>query len=440
MITDWLHRRRTRPALARLVAAHTAADTFAGAVLVARAGKPLLRTAAGLADRDRGTPNTPDTRFRIGSVAKPLTALAVLRLADRGRLSLDDPLERYQPDFPGARQILLRHLLSNTSGIPDYLLSEAFHPHAHEPHSPARLLDYVRNRPLLGAPGTKLSYSNTNWVLLATVVESVTGRSFAAALEQLVLAPAGMAATGVETGVPAGPAAQGYTTIDGIVTPAAVIHMSAEIGAGAVRSTVDDLLRLDRALRGPGLLAAATLDLMKTPVCHEGALGYGLGLFRTERLGRTVTGHSGGTFGFSAFWTHYGDQDTTVIVLSNLDSGSADRLERDLAAATYGLPVAGPDEMVFVDLPEAALTPFVGRYRSSFAGRTMDFQISVESGQLTVKFPFLAAARLRPVSPSRFFTRLKGGDVTFEFLSTDQRVSGIDVNWSGDPLHCPRLD
>lgn len=440
MIARWLHRRRTRLALTRLVTAHAAAGTFSGAVLVARAGRTLIRLAAGLADRDLAIPNTPETRFRIGSVAKPLTALAVLRLADQHRLSIDDPLDRYQPAFPRSDRILLRHLLSNTSGIPDYLMCERFHPHAHEAHTPAQLVSYVRDLPSRGEPGAALSYSNTNWVLLSQVVEAVTGTGFGTALEQLVLGPAGMVSTSLETTGLTGPAARGYTTASDGVVPAPIIHMSAEVGAGGIRSTVDDLLRLDRALREPGLLQAATLARMKTPVRVDGPLAYGLGLFVGDRLGRRAHGHSGGTFGFSAFWTHYEDQDTTVIVLSNLDTGSGERLERDLAAVTFDMPVEMPAEPRFIVLPGTAMAPFAGRYRSTFAGRTVDFHVELDGEQLVAKFPFLPSAQLRPITPRRFFTRLKGGDVTFEFLTDGERVSGIAVDWSGNPMHCPRLE
>jgi CubicO group peptidase (beta-lactamase class C family) len=440
ILSTWLERRRLSHALARLTRAHAARGTFSGAVDVIRRGRSVYRDAHGLADRASGALNTVETAYRIGSVAKTFTALAVLRLADQGKLAVGDPLARHLPGYPNGAALRLHHLLSNSSGIPDYLMLPEVQPHLARPHSTAEMMGYFRDLPLLFQPGERLSYSNSNWTLLAAIVEQVTGSPFGVALQSLVLGPLGLEHTCVDCGASRGAAAVGYTLVEDQVVPAASIHASVELGAGGLRSTIDDLLRLDRALAAPGFLEPDTWQAMTHAVSAEGELGYGYGLFLTTRFGRPLVGHSGGTFGFTAFWSRYPTEDVAIVVLANLDNGSAERLERDLGAIMLGQPYELPTERSFVAVPGEVLDRYVGRYRSQFAGRAIDFAIERRDADLFAVFPLLPRARLRALSDRRFFTRLKGGDVVFAFEGEGDRSTGIAVDWSGNAMHCPRIE
>ena len=159
---DWIRRRRTSGRLARLIEAHATLGTFSGAVLVSHRGGVLIRTARGIAQRESRAPNTPETPFRVGSIGKTFTALAVMRLVEEGALSTSDPIARLVPELPGGERILLHHLLSNTSGLPDYLTLPALEPRLAERHSLIEVIGYVRQLPLLFEPGARLAYSNTN--------------------------------------------------------------------------------------------------------------------------------------------------------------------------------------------------------------------------------------------------------------------------------------
>jgi CubicO group peptidase (beta-lactamase class C family) len=363
-------------------------------------------------------------------------------LVDRGDLGVTDPLSRFLPGYPGGAALQIRHLLSNTSGLPDYLLFPEVQPHLGRPHSLTEMIEYFRERPPLFEPGARLSYSNSNWTLLAAVVERIAERPFAAALDQLVFQPLGLERTFVDLGGEPGPAAVGYTLIEEQPVPAALIHATVELGAGGVRSTIADLARLDRALEAPGLLRPDTLGAMARAAATDGEIGYGYGLFLTTRFGRRLVGHSGGTFGFTAFWSRFPTEDLSVIVLANLDNGSAERLERDLGAMVLGEPYQLPSDRRFVSPPTEVLDRYVGRYRSRFAGRAIDFAIERVDAELFAVFPLLPRARLRALSDRRFFSRLKGGDVVFGFEVETEGASatGIAVDWSGNPMHCPRID
>jgi CubicO group peptidase (beta-lactamase class C family) len=301
---------------------------------------------------------------------------------------------------------------------------------------------YVLDLPPLFEPGARLSYSNSNWALLALAVERATGRSFASALRALVLEPLGLGDTFSDQDSARTGLVPGFSIAESGLMPASPIDLSVEIGAGGIRSTVDDLLRLDRAIVGPGFLRAETLERMKRPVATDGPIGYGYGLFSTTRFGRAVVGHTGGTFGFTAFWSRYEADDAVTIVLGNVDNGSTERLERSLGAALLGEPYDLPGTPTFVEVEPHVLVDYVGRYRSAYAGRRIDFAVALEGSDLHAVFPLLPKARLRPLSTSRFFTRLKGGDVILEFVrpGPSERVSGITMDWSGMAIECPRLD
>ena len=169
-------------------------------------------------------------------------------------------------------------------------------------------------------------------------------------------------------------------------------------------------------------------------------MGYGYGVVTGRRFGRAWWGHSGGTFGFTSFLTHYPAEDVTVIVLSNFDNGSAAGLEHDLAAVMFREPYSLPSDNLEVTVARDVLATYEGTYRTEFAGRRTDARVKLEGDHLCVTFPLLPTARLRALSPTRFQGRLKGGEVTFVFVVEQEQVVGIALDWSGHKLFAPRLE
>ena len=443
-----------------LVRAHVQQGTFSGSVLVARGNRVVLRKGYGKASAELGVLVTPEHAFRIGSVAKILTALAVLRLVDMGRLTTDAKLGAFVP-IPDAEQTTLHHLLSNTSGIADHITREDAAAWCGRPHTLPELLELIAQAPRLFTPGERFGYSNANWALLAAVLENATGHPFAEALTDLVLTPLQLTRTTVGTDDPLVPGrVSGYQLGEDSLRPAAHLDLSVEIGAGGLYSTVDDLYRLSSALTQDGFLTPETRRRMTTPVSqsvtHSSeqnvSTGYGYGVMTGHRFGRAWLEHSGGTFGFSSFLTYYpGDaarKDVTVIVLSNIDNGSAADLEQSLAAALFGEPYSLPQTAPQLEVPCAVpcdvLATYTGRYRTEYAGRVTDARISLvgssDGTHLYVQFPLLPKARLRALSMTRFEGRLKGGKVTFDFVTEAGQVTGIKLDWSGQKLFAPRLE
>ena len=301
------------------------ARLFHGAVLVAREGQVLLRKGYGMADSAAGTPNGPSTRFRLASVSKQFTAMAVLRLQAQGRLSTADPICTYLPDCPAAWQpITIRELLSHTSGIPDYTSLADFSASQGVPATPAELVARFRELPLLFAPGSSYSYGNSGYVLLGLIVERVSGRPYADALREQVFDPLQMGDSGVSqaTGDPG--SALGYHDFDRLAAP---LDASTLFGAGALSSTVDDLYRWAQAIQSGQLLPAQLQSEMLTPVRNDYAYGWKVAL----RDGRRQISHPGLIDGFASAILLAPDDGLTVVVLCNMDAADAPGIASYLA-------------------------------------------------------------------------------------------------------------
>jgi CubicO group peptidase (beta-lactamase class C family) len=253
------------------------AGLFSGSVLVADQGRVVLQKGYGLADRAAGTPNTPDTKFRIGSLTKQFTAALVLRLVEQGQLKLDGRVGDYLPDYPSAagRALTLHQLLTHTAGLPEYTTQPAFAPVANTPQTPAQLVALFAKLPLDFAPGSRFRYSNSNYILLGAIIEKVTGKSYAQVFEALLARPAGLRATAYAPTEPADPRrAAGYQPTPNGLVPAPPINMSTPYAAGAITSTVTDLYRWHEVLLGTKVLSAASQRLLFTPVQENYAYGW----------------------------------------------------------------------------------------------------------------------------------------------------------------------
>lgn len=425
-----------------LLDAYATVNSFSGVVRIAQGDELIFERALGMASAELNVPNNLSHTFRIGSISKSLTALAIMQLAEQGRLTLDGRVAQFVPDYPEG-EVRVRHLLTNSSGIPDYLMLEGAGPWYAQPAAPAELIDRFRNLPLLFAPGSRLSYSNSNWVLLTAILQAVSGESYGVYLRKHLLDPLGMAHTAhEESGAVAPWRATGYSLRDGQPAPALPLDPSVCIGAGSLYASAADLGRLDRGLAQAQLWQPATLAAMWAPAfTTEDGSQYGLGFQMGERFGRRWNGHSGSIFGYTAFFTRYPDDDALVVVLSNYENGSAGRIEQDLAAILFDQPYILPAPRIFVQVAREQLLRFTGRYLSTFMGRPIPFEITLEGGELYARFVLLPKAHLRPLADNRFFTELKGGEVEFTFGGpAPAPATHIDIDWSGYRSVAPRIE
>jgi len=311
-------------------------DAFSGAVLIAHQGRPLVSAPYGLADRERKVANTVNTRFRIGSMNKMFTAVAILTLVEAGKVALDDPLGKHLPDYPEPEvrsKVTLRHLLMHTGGTGDI-----FGPQFSEKRLTLRTHgDYLAlygTRKLLVEPGAEWRYSNYGYVLLGAVIERVSGRIYYEYVSDHVYGPAGMSRTGSEpenTQVPE--RSVGYTKRGSGQTWASNVDTLPYRGmaAGGGYSTTPDLLRFATALTSNRLLKAEhTASLLATKVATPGG-SYGLGFMERDFNGLRAFGHGGGAPGMNGelliFPSGY-----VVVVLANLDPPAATEVARFIGA------------------------------------------------------------------------------------------------------------
>jgi D-alanyl-D-alanine carboxypeptidase len=318
-----------------------ASGAFSGNVLLASQGKPVFSESYGLADREHKTPNTLATRFRIGSMNKMFTAVAILQLAQQGKLSLDDPLGKFLPDYPNkdvAGKVTIQHLLTHTGGTGDFFGPE-FDAHRLELRT---FEDYVKlygSRPLRFEPGSKWEYSNYGFLLLGLVIEKASGQNYYDYVRDHIYKPAGMTSTGSEPeDTPVSNRSIGYTQMHPPGPPPnsgpgpEPAHPNTDTlpyrgtSAGGGYSTVEDLLRFADALQKNKLLNAHYTELLTTGKPGTPGNTYAFG-FEDRRInGVRCFGHGGGAPGMNGMLQICPSPGYVVAVLSNLDPPAATRI------------------------------------------------------------------------------------------------------------------
>jgi CubicO group peptidase (beta-lactamase class C family) len=290
-------------------------NRFSGAVLVARGDEIVLSEGYGLADRENEIPNTPTTRFRIGSLTKAFTAMAIMQLQEQGKLDVDDPICDYLVDCPAAWEpITIHHLLVHSSGIFEYTNDYQLR-NVTVTTSPDQVVGVVADRPLDFEPGSAWSYSNTGYLLLGLIIEQASGQSYEAFLQENIFDPLGMVDTGYDHN--RDDLAVGYVNQ---FQTAAEIDMSVPFAAGALYSTVEDFYRWTRAVQSDQLVSRETLDALFTPhmvTDPDGEWSYGYGWFMGHMHERPVVGHGGFIDGFTSDLNIFPEDGVTTVVLTN---------------------------------------------------------------------------------------------------------------------------
>jgi CubicO group peptidase (beta-lactamase class C family) len=315
---------------------------FSGVVLLRQGGETLLARACGLAQRPDSIPIRVDTRFPIASGAKSFTAVAVIRLIESGQLRLDTRLDEVLDlPLPGfAPQVTIEHLLTHTSGIPDYADESRpdFDYEAIWRDLPAYGIRRLRDLlPLLlrgemkFSPGDRFEYCNSGYVFLGLVIESVTGRDYFTHMRQEVLEPAGLGESGYfeSDRLPANTAIGYIPLINGEGYRTNVFSVPARSGGdGGLYASAPDLARFIDALRGGRLAGAAwTTELLRPHVVVDQArdVGYGFGLwFGRTRQGRERVAMVGADPGSACSGSFYPDLELQLFILTNLDDGLGD--------------------------------------------------------------------------------------------------------------------
>ena len=309
---------------------------------VVRGSDTLLLGALGERDHEGALPATSATVYRTGSITKQFTSAAIMQLLEQGRISLDDPLTKYLPQYPQWRTITMRQLLNHTSGIHSYTADPAWATTWGSDLTPAQLVAFVEKDTLDFAPGTQFRYNNTGYMLLGMILDKVTGTPYPALMRQRFFSPLGMRSATYCPSTPTTPDdAKGYDRGATAITSAKYMSMTHPYSAGALCMSVVDFLRWQTALTSGRVVTAASYKMMSTSDTVASGkpttFGFGLatGLLGTHRLVQ----HGGGVNGFNTAQMWFPDDSLRVVVFSNTVGSNPGLLAMTLASAVLGVPM-----------------------------------------------------------------------------------------------------
>jgi CubicO group peptidase (beta-lactamase class C family) len=385
-------------------------QTFMGAVLVARGSDVILSKGYGSANLEWDVPNTPATKFRLGSITKQFTAASILLLEERGKLKLDDPIKTHMPDAPAAWDtITIFNLLTHSSGIPNFTSLPDYTSLKLADTPVAKAIMTVRDKPLDFIPGEKMSYSNSGYLVLGYVIERVAGVSYEKFVTDNIFGPLGMKDSGYDSNSAIiARRAAGYAPSSAGPVNAGFIHMSVPHAAGALYSTTGDLLRWEQGLFGGKVISAASLAKMTTPFKND----YAFGVIVQTTSGRKVIQHGGGIEGFNTFLAYYPDSKVTVAVLANLNGQAPTRIATNLADLAHGGVVRLTSERKAIAVPAATLSRYVGTYE---VAPGVNMLIRLIGDHLTTQLTGQQQLPIFAESETKFF--LKAVDAQVEFFT-----------------------
>ena len=411
-ITQLLPAQDTIPEkLDKILTTYMKCNKFNGSVLVARSGKVLLAKGYGYKNVEDKTWNDEHTIFQIGSMTKTFTATVILKLVSQKKLALTDKLSKYFPTFPKGDNITIKNLLTHTSGIFNYTDVYDFWAQSMKPTNKKSVLDSIMKRPLLFSPGEKFSYSNSNYMLLAYIIQKITGQSFETIVTNWIFKPLKMLESGFDfTGLHDKDKAKGYWNFSAAKLVEGPHNDSSEfIGSGEIYSTVIDLYKWHEALQESKVLDKKMLDQAYQQ--YKGAYGYG---WEMDTIGgkRTV-GHGGRVFGFECSLIRVPEDDVCIILLNNNSDGPyLHAIGQKIMSVIYGQSYSLPEQPL--DLSEEKLKPYAGMYVSD---DHHNFEVKLINGHLFGMESPEHSLELLPLTNNRFiFMEHEGeeGVLTFE--------------------------
>ena len=382
-------------------------------VAVVKNGRTVLAKGYGFADLENDVPATPETVYRIGSVTKQFTSAAIMRLMEQGKLSLDDTLQKFLPNFPTqGNRVTVRHLLNHTSGIKSYTsLGPKWARVMRIDLATDSLVALFANEPFDFKPGDAWRYDNSGYFLLGMIIEKISGKTYGQYLQDEFFTPLGLKSTIYCDQAPLiKHRAQGYATKPGgVFINAEPLSMTQPYAAGSLCSTVNDLATWTLALSSGKVVSPASYKMMSTPgTLNSGKpLTYGFGLGTGMLAGHRQVSHNGGINGFISELHNYPDDSVITVVLTNTGALTAVQLERLIARRALGVK-----DVPAVPIEASALERLLGEYT---VGNTR-LKVFVEGGRLRAQPQGGPALGLKHVGGGRFVLD-DNDDVQFEFAA-----------------------
>ena len=406
------------------------------AALVAKNGQVIYRKAFGMADLELNVPMQPEMVFRIGSITKQFTAIAILQLMEQGKLSLQDEITKFIPDYPmNGHSITIEHLLTHTSGIKSYTDVPEFQKYMRTDMKPEEVIDLIKSNPMEFAPGTKWKYNNSGFFLLGYIIEKVSGQTYQEYLQENFFTPLGMTSScyGDDSKI-IKLRASGYQPGSKGPVNADYMSMYLHYAAGSVMSTVDDLYKWHRAVHSYMLVEKETLEMAHTPyrLSDGKSTGYGYGWFLSHLQGSPTIEHGGGINGYLTNSVYLPDEDVFVALFSNNNGKAPEFSSLKMAALAIGKPLKTTE----MKLSETALNEFQGIYVNDM-GR--EAKIVLEDGKLTL---FRSGGSRRKMTPvERDVFRMENSFTTVKFSRDDAgKILMATIDDRGDVAEWKKSD
>ncbi len=374
------------------------------AVIVRKDGRTLFRKGYGLADLELNVPVAPDMVFRLGSITKQFTAVAILMLAEQGKLGLRDEITKFLPDYPAqGRKITVEHLLTHTSGIQSYTDMPEWLPLWRKDMTLKELIDLFKDQPMQFEPGASWAYNNSGYILLGAIVEKVSGKSYEAFVDEAIFKPLGMKQSyygSTERVIPR--RIPGYQMGKGGFVNAPYLSMTQPYAAGSLLSTVDDLALWSEAVFSGKVVRKEWLDKAFTPykLANGESSGYGYGWFLGDFAGHRSVEHGGGINGFTSYEMTFPEDGLFLAILTNSAAAGRDPEPRAVKIARLALGLPEPERKA-VSIPEADLDALAGVYENE---ERQTFTVSRDGGKLYAQRQGGAKNELLAASPTEFFT------------------------------------
>jgi Beta-lactamase class C and other penicillin binding proteins len=382
-------------------------NLFSGAVLVAKGGKVILSKGYGMANYELDVANVAQTKFRLGSITKQFTAMAILQLQEKGLLSVDDLITKYFPDYKIAEKVTIHHLLTHTSGIHNFTNDPEYGQTMMIASPVEKTIARFKDKPLDFAPGEKWDYSNSGYILLGAIIEKASGKSYEDYLKENIFQPLNMVNTGYDhSDALLKNRAAGYQMSRGKIANASYLDMSIPYSAGALYSTVEDLYLWDRALYTEKLVKKATLEKMFTPIKSN----YGYGWAIEDQKGHKRISHGGGINGFGTQINRYVNDDACVIMLSNLVPSPVGKISNDLGTIAFGEKLETAKERTEVKVDPKIYDAYVGQYELAPA---FILTITKEDDHLFGQATGQGKIEIFPESEKDFFLKITDAQITF---------------------------
>ncbi len=412
---------------------YVATKQFMGAVLIAQGDEIILNKGYGSANLEWNIPNTPTTKFRLGSVTKQFTAASILLLEQQGKLKTTDLLNKHFPDIPTEwNKITIFHLLTHSSGLPNFTNFPEFETLQLSPTTTEKSINIFRDKPLDFQPGEKMSYSNSGYILLGALIEKLSGKTYEAFVQENIFTPLKMNDSGYDSNTDIiMHRAAGYTPNAEGIDNAGFAHMSMPHAAGALYSTTEDLLKWEKALFGGKLLSKTSFKKMLTPYKSD----YAFGIVVSKDKDRTVIHHSGGIQGFNTRLAYFPETKTTVIVLANLNGNAPDAIGTALGAIAHGEKVVLNADRKEINVPNEILKKYLGTYQLA---PNVTMAITLENNHLISQVTGQGTVPLFAETEFLFFVKIV--EAQLEFVADEKhKITHLVLRQNGNHIKAPKL-